>query len=474
MKIRTQFILLLIALFLIPVFMLGTMVLSSWFRSPSRIFIPSWEELSRRTETRQSKQEWEQVQDFIAQLPDSVEAAVLSGQGEVLLSSIPGITVGDWLTEEELMAVFDTNTQDYLYQIDRNFQPENKEASRLMIVTRLLRENQYKWDTVINQLKAIVNVFSLLLFLCIIGILYLSHVLSRSMEVLERETRSLANGNLNKEIQVRGSNEILSLTNSLNSMRLALLEEQKRRSWLIMGISHDLRTPLALIKGYTEAICDGIADSPEMVGKSLEIVGEKVNQLDTMIDDLINFVRMDSGEWRQNLGPVPITSLLCDYAARLQEDARILGRTVDTAIDLPEELMVPLDESLMIRVLDNLCGNAIHYTTPGGSICLAAVLETSGKRRKKKQKSGTAGSGKKPAREGRLILTVQDDGCGIPEADQPHVFDPFFRGDNSLKSEGKGLGLAVVKTVADTLGWSIRVNSAPGKGSCFTLEIPVD
>ena len=183
---------------------------------------------------------------------------------------------------------------------------------------------------------------------------------------------------------------------------------------------------------------------------------------------------MDSGEWRQNLGPVPITSLLCDYAARLQEDARILGRTVDTAIDLPEELMVPLDESLMIRVLDNLCGNAIHYTTPGGSICLAAVLETSGKRRKKKQKSGTAGSGKKPAREGRLILTVQDDGCGIPEADQPHVFDPFFRGDNSLKSEGKGLGLAVVKTVADTLGWSIRVNSAPGKGSCFTLEIPVD
>ncbi|MBQ8561856.1 MAG: HAMP domain-containing histidine kinase, partial [Spirochaetaceae bacterium] len=396
----------------------------------------------------------------------SVEVAVLSDKGMVLLSSIPGITVGDQLTEEELMAVFATNTQDYLYQIDRNFHPENGDSSQLMIITRLLRENQYKWDTVIDQLKAIVNVFSLLLFLCISGIIYLSHVLSRSMEVLERETRSLAKGNLNKEIQVRGNNEILSLTNSLNSMRLALLEEQKRRSWLIMGISHDLRTPLALIKGYTEAICDGTADSPEIISKSLEIVGEKVDQLDAMIDDLINFVRLDSGDLKQNLELVPLAPLLSDYATRLQEDGRILGRTVTTAITLPADLAVPLDESLMVRVLDNLCGNAIRYTSPGGTISLTARLASTPKRRKGSQKAAKN-------REGQVILQVQDNGCGIPEADQPHVFDPFFRGDNSLKSEGKGLGLAVVKTVADTLGWTIRVESERGTGSCFTLEIPV-
>ena len=335
-----------------------------------------------------------------------------------------------------------------------------------MIITRLLRENQYKWDTVIDQLKAIVNVFSLLLFLCISGIIYLSHVLSRSMEVLERETRSLAKGNLNKEIQVRGNNEILSLTNSLNSMRLALLEEQKRRSWLIMGISHDLRTPLALIKGYTEAICDGTADSPEIISKSLEIVGEKVDQLDAMIDDLINFVRLDSGDLKQNLELVPLAPLLSDYATRLQEDGRILGRTVTTAITLPADLAVPLDESLMVRVLDNLCGNAIRYTSPGGTISLTACLAATPKRRKGGQKAARN-------REGQVILQVQDNGCGIPEADQPHVFDPFFRGDNSLKSEGKGLGLAVVKTVADSLGWTIRVESERGTGSCFTLEIPV-
>lgn len=468
MKIRTQFILLLIALFLIPVFMLGTLVLSSWFRFPSHIFIPSWEEISRRTGNHQSQQEWERVQDFIKQLPESVEVAVLSSQGEVLLSSIPGITAGDRLTEGELMEVFNTNTQDYLYQIDRNFHPENGESSQLMIVTRLLRENQYKWDTVIDQLKAIINVFSVLLFLCISGILYLSHVLSRSMEVLERETRSLANGNLKKEIQVRGNNEILSLTNSLNSMRLALLEEQKRRSWLIMGISHDLRTPLSLIKGYTEAISDGIADSPEIIAKSLDIVGEKVDQLDTMIDDLINFVRLDSGDLRQNLEPVPLTPLLTDYAARLQEDGRILGRNIHTDINLPQNLTIPLDEGLMTRILDNLCGNAIHYTPPGGSVSLTARLLPQTKRRRGGQKNGKASS-----RSDTVILQVQDNGCGIPEADQPHVFDPFFRGDNSLKSEGKGLGLAVVKTVADNLGWTIRLESQKDEGSCFTLEIPV-
>ena len=303
-----------------------------------------------------------------------------------------------------------------------------------MLITRLLREDQYKWDVVVDQLKAIINVFSILLFLCISGIIYLSHVLSRSMEVLEKETRNLAKGNLNKEIQVRGNNEILSLTNSLNSMRLALLEEQKRRSWLIMGISHDLRTPLSLIKGYTEAIFDGTADSPEMIGKSLEIVGEKVDQLDSMIDDLINFVRMDSGEWRQNMEAISITPLLNDYALRLAEDGKILGRTITTAIDLPADLRIPLDESLMIRVLDNLCSNALRYTPSGGTICLTANLVPFNKKKRGNQRGG-----KNAIKADTLILKVQDGGCGISKEDQPHVFDPFFRGDNSLKSEGKAL-----------------------------------
>ena len=470
MKIRTQFILLLIALFLTPVFMLGTLVLSSWFRSPSHIFIPSWEAVSQREGVDHNEEEWNQIRDFIAQLPKSVDAAVLSVKGEVLLSSIPGIAVGKILTETELMEVFETNTEDYLYQVDKKFKTGEEDglASDLMLITRLLREDRYKWDVVIDQLRAIVNVFTLLLFLCISGIIYLSHVLSRSMEVLERETRNLAKGNLNKEIQVRGNNEILSLTNSLNSMRLALLEEQKRRSWLIMGISHDLRTPLSLIKGYTEAISDGTADSPEMVEKSLQIVGDKVDQLDTMIDDLINFVRMDSGEWRQGLEDIPITPLLKDYAVRLAEDGRILGREVTTSIDLPQDLTISLDESLMIRVLDNLCGNAIRYTPSGGTISLTAAMATHHKKRRGAQRGGKAAG-----KEGTLILRVQDSGCGISKEDQPHVFDPFFRGDSSLKSEGKGLGLAVVKTVADTLGWTIQLESEKGRGSCFTLEIPV-
>ena len=470
MKIRTQFILLLIALFLVPVFMLGALVLSSWFRSPSHIFIPSWESIAQREGVESNQEEWNQIRDFIAQLPKSVDAAVLSSQGEVLLSSIPGIEVRKRLTETELMEVFSTNTDEYLYQIDRQFQTgeEDSVSSDLMLITRLLREDQYKWDVVVDQLKAIINVFSILLFLCISGIIYLSHVLSRSMEVLEKETRNLAKGNLNKEIQVRGNNEILSLTNSLNSMRLALLEEQKRRSWLIMGISHDLRTPLSLIKGYTEAIFDGTADSPEMIGKSLEIVGEKVDQLDSMIDDLINFVRMDSGEWRQNMESISITPLLTDYALRLAEDGKILGRTITTDIDLPADLRISLDEGLMIRVLDNLCSNALHYTPAGGTVSLTANLAPF-----HKKKRGNQRGGKNTTKGDTLILKVQDSGCGISKEDQPHVFDPFFRGDNSLKSEGKGLGLAVVKTVADGLGWTIQLESEKGVGSCFTLEIPV-
>jgi signal transduction histidine kinase len=218
-----------------------------------------------------------------------------------------------------------------------------------------------------------------------------------------------------------------------------------------MGVSHDLRTPLALIKGYTEAIADGMADSSEMREKSLEIIGAKISQLEEMIDDLINFVKLDSGEWRSCLETRALKPILENYAARLTSDGSLLGREVVTRIDIPDTLEIPVDERLFIRALENLSGNALRYTAEGGTVRLEAELSDAQ----------------------TLLIRVSDNGCGIPPEDLPFIFDPFYRGSNSRREDGKGLGLSVVKSVVESHGWNIEVESVTGQGCIFTIKFAV-
>jgi signal transduction histidine kinase len=213
-----------------------------------------------------------------------------------------------------------------------------------------------------------------------------------------------------------------------------------------MGVSHDLRTPLTLIQGYVEAVADGLADEPETRRKYLSIVQDKTRALDGMVTDLIEFVRMDTGEWKMTHRPVRLAPFLRPIAQRYAEDAAILHRSFDHAIELPEDLEVPMDEALMGRALENLIGNAIRYTGEGGSIRLRASLEG-----------------------GVPVLSIRDTGIGIPAEDLPRIFDPFFRGTNSRREQGFGLGLATVKSIVEGHGWSIDVSSEVGSGTTFRI-----
>jgi signal transduction histidine kinase len=247
-------------------------------------------------------------------------------------------------------------------------------------------------------------------------------------------------------------------------MRLALKEEGQSRSRFIMGISHDLKTPLTLIKGYTEAIRDGVAAGPEARNDSLAIIAGKVEQLEGMIDDLINFVRLDTGEWRGTLHKVKLRGFLELQGLRFKDDAELLRRRAEYRIELPGELSVSMDEALVSRALENLMNNALRYTGEGDAIRLRAFVVNEG------------------AEEG-VILEVEDSGPGIAEADLPHVFEMFYRGGNSRRLQGMGLGLPVVKGIMDSHGWEITVESPAfaeaGEGTCnsgrgtrFRIRIP--
>ncbi|HNY22864.1 MAG TPA: HAMP domain-containing sensor histidine kinase, partial [Treponemataceae bacterium] len=359
----------------------------------------------------------------------------------------PGAPQGQMMTRERLMTLMQSTANRYLYQFDS---PSRRDGAGFFIVTRILRSEHKRNEPMTRLLLTIFVVFILLLSVFAFFTAIAAHRISASILGLEKATKRIAEGELDLVLDTRGNDEINSLTLSLNRMRLALKDDRNRRARFIMGVSHDLKTPLALIKGYAEAISDGVADDPKAVRHSLEIIGSKVDQLVGMIDDLIGFVKLDTGEWRKTLEDKRLGPILKTWDRRITEDARVLGRNFESSINIEDRVTVRLDEKLLVRALDNIAANALRYAPEGGLIRFSASLE-----------GDTA------------LLRVADDGPGIAKEDLPHIFELFYRGTNSRREEGMGLGLSVVKSVADSHGWDIGVESAPGKGSVFTIAIPL-
>ncbi|MDR0289775.1 MAG: HAMP domain-containing histidine kinase [Treponema sp.] len=277
-----------------------------------------------------------------------------------------------------------------------------------------------------------------------------SYNISCSVKVLENATRRIAEGELDLKVDVKGSNEIISLANSLNKMRSALKEEERRRRFFIMGVTHDLKTPLALIKANVEAIEDGIAANPDEQKHSLNIINHKTDELEGMINSLLDFVRIGSDKTGRDVRKINLQPFLSSYIERVAADAELLHHKVEASINIPASLSVEMDSTLIQRALDNIVNNCFRYTPPGTSLFFRAVTDGSS-----------------------LKLTISDNGKGINEADLPYVFDLFYRGSASRGEQGMGMGLAVVKSIIDSHGWAISVTSEKGKGACFCIGIPV-
>jgi signal transduction histidine kinase len=139
-----------------------------------------------------------------------------------------------------------------------------------------------------------------------------------------------------------------------------------------------------------------------------------------------------------------------ELARRFAEDALILKREFGWTIDLPEDLTIRMDAGLFTRALENLVGNAIRYTEQRGKITMEARSQ-----------------------EGAVLLSVTDTGIGISAEDLSRIYDPFYRGTNSRREQGFGLGLTTVKSIIESHGWDITVASQVGAGTTFTIRMPL-
>ncbi|OHD20062.1 MAG: hypothetical protein A2Y38_12425 [Spirochaetes bacterium GWB1_59_5] len=448
MKIRNQFYILVVGILVMPGLVFAGLYGLQRSRESTAVPIPGYDEVSRMAGGSFGRASWEDLADFITHRPATMDFTILDADSRVVFSTIQAHRAGDILTDGELLRYIRETSPDFFYQMDA---PERLGEGGFFVLTRIDRSDRGPPDFFRLLVVLIAMIF---LFSAIMSVL-IARSITQSVLALDAATRRMAAGELDSSVTIRGSNEITSLASSLNSMRLALKDDQARRSRFIMGVTHDLKTPLALIKGYAEAIGDGMAEDAAERDRYVGIIGAKVDQLASMIDDLIGFVRVDTGEWRSRLSTAPLAPFLRNLCKRLEADAALLQRRAEVSIDLPEDLSVPFDERLITRAIENVVNNALRYTDKGGLVRVSARAEPAG-----------------PTPE-RVVIEVSDDGPGIDAADIDHIFDLFYRGSSSRREQGMGLGLSVVKGVIESHGWQIGVVSGPGEGSVFAITIPM-
>ena len=265
---------------------------------------------------------------------------------------------------------------------------------------------------------------------------------------LRKATDSIDAGRLDDRLPVVGNNEISDLARSLNHLIERLQHRAEGQSRFIADASHELATPVAGIRGYTSILRAWGADDPKVRGEAIEAIDRESKRMARLTGDLLNLLHVDQG--------LVLRSDKFDLNALVRERlAATASRWIEKDIDFsgPEDdsLLMVGDSDRVEDIVSILLDNAAKYTPARGSI----GVET----RKRRD---------------TVVIDVRDSGQGIPPEDLPRIFDRFFRSDASRAAGegGFGLGLAILKSIVESMGGEIGVESTVGEGTAFTVRLP--
>jgi signal transduction histidine kinase len=287
--------------------------------------------------------------------------------------------------------------------------------------------------------------------------LYLSESLITRIQDLNKAALSIADGDLKMRVPVRGKDELAQLSTSFNKMaaqleaaRLEQVKIESLRKNLIAWVSHDLRTPLTSIRAMLEALSDGLIEDQATEKRYLTTSRHQIEELSKLINDLFLFSQIDAGGMKLNILPNNLNDLISDiiesfHQTAAAQDIKLVG-CVEDGVD-----PVWMDIHQINRVLNNLVSNAIRYTPRGGrvEVCANRVDQT-------------------------IHIAVTDSGAGIAAEDLPHVFDQFYRVDQSRNrgTGGAGLGLTIAKSLVESHKGVISINSQQGVGTTIEVSLP--
>jgi two-component system phosphate regulon sensor histidine kinase PhoR len=227
---------------------------------------------------------------------------------------------------------------------------------------------------------------------------------------------------------------------------------ERMRQDFVANASHELKTPVAAIKAYTENLLDWALHDENVNVKFLHRIDEQADRLNQLVLDLLSLARLESGQEVYDHRPLSLAPVIGNCVDSYRD--RAVARNLDLRLDLGPvdgQALVIADEEAIRQILDNLIDNALKYTPEGGSVLVSCRL-----------------------REDAVSIEVADTGIGIPREDLPRVFERFYRVDKARSRElgGTGLGLSIVKHLVQSIGGQVNVESRVGDGSRFTVQLP--
>jgi signal transduction histidine kinase len=293
----------------------------------------------------------------------------------------------------------------------------------------------------------------------IVGYL-LSRRLVGRLEQLGHAARALSAGDLTARVPMTGADEVSQLQRAFNTMAADLQRamgdlaaERDRvsglldaRRQLVAGVSHELRTPIATVRGYLESAMRRDGQLPVDLKADLDTAEREVVRLEAMIDDLFTLSRAEVDRLELRPAPTDVGALVC---GQVETHATLAWRQrkVELLAEVtPTGAMAYVDPQRVAQIVSNLLSNAIRHTPPGGLVAARVVAESDA-----------------------VSIEVRDTGEGIAPEALGRVWERFYRGHDGA---GAGLGLTLVKELAESMGGSVAVHSTPGEGSCFSVRLP--
>jgi len=306
------------------------------------------------------------------------------------------------------------------------------------------------FDDLLEAMNKTIIMSSLWLMLAaLIAVYFISERLVSPIRAMSRASKEFAAGHFDVRVPVNGNDEVSELSEAFNNMAASLQHSEQMKQTFLSNVSHDLRTPMTTISGFIDGIIDG-AIPPEKHNHYLGVIASEVRRLSRLVSTLLDITKIQAGERKFNMVPFDI----CEQAREIiiSSEQRLESKQLDVRFNVDRDNMyVNADRDAIHQILYNLCDNGIKFSNEGGVYDIT-IKELNGK----------------------IYVSVYNEGEGIPESDLPYVFDRFYKSDKSrgLDKTGVGLGLYIARTIIEAHNEKIWVESEQGKWCKFTFTLP--
>jgi signal transduction histidine kinase len=285
--------------------------------------------------------------------------------------------------------------------------------------------------------------------------LYLAGRISKPLEVLDQAASAVSQGKLNQQVPItKGILELENLSTRFNQMTRDLHHSEQAKSAFIADVTHELQTPLTVIKGTVETLEDGALDDLDGRGDLLAAMSRETDRMINLVNDLLILTKAEVSALRYEVKPFHLKSLIEDRIQLLKQLAgnkEVSFQLESRNLDTNQDYVVQGDKNRTAQVLDNILDNALRHSPEKSPITITL-----------------------DRRSNRIICEVKDQGPGIPSQHLPYIFERFYRVDSARdrRRGGSGLGLAIAKSLIEGQQGKIKAVSSPGDGTTIIFELP--